>query len=61
MSRGKKIQEGIKIDSQCNHFFLAITLKYHEYLSLSFPDQYARTQAMIREQQSEVNMEKSTE
>ena len=32
MLRGEKIQEGIKTDSQCNHFLLAITLKDHEYL-----------------------------
>lgn len=58
---GKKKQEGIKIDSQGNHFLLAITLKYHEYLSLGFPDNTPESnQPTMREQLYEANMEKST-
>lgn len=38
MLRGKKTPQGIKIDSQHNHFLLAISVKHHEYLLPTFPD-----------------------
>lgn len=36
--RGGGETQGIKIDSQRNHFLLAITVKHHKYLLSNFPD-----------------------